>query len=244
MRKWLDEVRRKVKVGEEVVVAIAALKTDLLQDEKRHTVAVPEPEVEQLAEALGVLYLPTSAKTNRNVLELFQCVADGVLQLQTTNGEKTGAMNGDNATGGGAMTNGNHANGTHSNVNNMTQSEIIKMMSPRKRDQFDKYYVSNGANKDDRDGGAAEENDAPTPPEKSRGSSKLLGAGRKKSRKGGSSTPSTEGTATDEDSHPLLANGKKEKKMKGKEEEEAIIEENSYCLSCGAADGSSGCTIQ
>ena len=41
---------------------------------------MPEYEVTQLAEALGVIYLPTSAKTDYNVQLLFRSVADRVLQ--------------------------------------------------------------------------------------------------------------------------------------------------------------------
>ena len=47
-----------------------------------HELFVPEKEVEQLAETLGVIYMPTSAKTNWNVTALFQRVTDGVLQIR------------------------------------------------------------------------------------------------------------------------------------------------------------------
>jgi small GTP-binding protein len=104
MKVWLDEVRRKVRVGQDVVVAIAALKTDLLtfndNDGDRggggvpKKVAVLEREVEQLAEALGFIYLPTSAKTGFNVHALFQRVADRVLQYRLLNTRQNG--DGDN----------------------------------------------------------------------------------------------------------------------------------------------------
>ncbi len=47
-----------------------------------HELFVPEKEVEQLAETLGVIYMPTSAKTNWNVTALFQRVTDRVLQIR------------------------------------------------------------------------------------------------------------------------------------------------------------------
>jgi small GTP-binding protein len=104
MRLWLDEVRRKVRVGQDVVVAIAALKSDLLTFDDNDgdrggggaakKVAVPEYEVEQLAEALGFIYLPTSAKTGFNVHALFQRVADRVLQYRLMNPRQNG--DGDN----------------------------------------------------------------------------------------------------------------------------------------------------
>ena len=47
-----------------------------------HELFVPEKEVEQLAETLGVIYMPTSAKTNWNVTALFQRVTDRVLQIK------------------------------------------------------------------------------------------------------------------------------------------------------------------
>lgn len=83
MRGWLDELRRDAAVGE-VVVAIAALKADLLEDDNNKSAEtdgfVPEGEAEQLADALGVMYVPTSAKNNYNVNALFQRVADRVLE--------------------------------------------------------------------------------------------------------------------------------------------------------------------
>ena len=130
MRLWLDEVRRKVKVGEDVVVAIAALKTDLLQQQNQNQQAqqpaVPEYEVEQLAEALNVLYLPTSAKTNLNVTNLFHCVADRVLQYRTG----VGGNDDDN-------------NMLLLNRDDLNSSSRVKVTSsPRRvRDQYDKYYV-------------------------------------------------------------------------------------------------------
>lgn len=139
MRIWLDEVRRKVKVDDEVVVAIAALKTDLLQDgtnNNRIEPAVPEYEVEQLAEALGVIYLPTSAKTDMNVNALFQCVSDRVLQHRYSNNNNN--MN--TSFGGGAY--GSNNNNILINRDDLN-SAPIPSTQPRTRDQYDKYYKKN-----------------------------------------------------------------------------------------------------
>jgi len=264
MRKWLDEVRTKVRVGEEVVVAIAALKTDLLEDDDRkgsgNRAAVPEHEAEQLAEALGVLYLPTSAKTNRNVNALFQCVADRVLQMQTNSiGQSIGAADGNLMMGGGMSANGNQYDrtsypGGNAGINAVPNDGRITISSPRKRDQFDKYYASQHSNNDERnsghhhrDGTPTKEGDASIPLKKSRS-----GSGRKKSSRGGgrAGTPSTDAsTVGEEGSHPLLAVSVKEKwKKRGGKKEGACVEEVSYnacqVVSCGTVDGSSGCTVQ
>jgi len=72
-----------------VVVAIVALKTDLLHGHhyqgnneynSNTSEAVPEYEVEQLAQALNVMYIPTSSKLDVNVTSLFQRVAEEVLE--------------------------------------------------------------------------------------------------------------------------------------------------------------------
>jgi len=170
MRRWLDEVRKKKNKGmeeEDMIVAIAALKTDLLQEGSNNRNGkkkrmVPEHEVEQFAEALGVMYLPTSAKTNRNVNALFQCVADRVLQMRSTtnsmgsndNNNNTnnniGATDDNNATttttmGGIGNNHHHHDNNTnnpnHNNNTNNAQGGVdtSQMASPRR---FDKYYVS------------------------------------------------------------------------------------------------------
>jgi len=147
MRIWLDEVRRKVKIDDEVVVAIAALKTDLLQDNNNNNnnnnriePAVPEYEVEQLAEALGVIYLPTSAKTDMNVNALFQCVSDRVLQQRYTNNNNNNNMN---TFGGGGGAYGSSSNDILINRDDLNSSPIPSSTQPRTRDQFDKYYKKN-----------------------------------------------------------------------------------------------------
>ncbi len=53
-----------------------------------HELFVPEKEVEQLAETLGLIYMRTSAKTNWNVTALFQRVTDRVLQIRKDRGCK------------------------------------------------------------------------------------------------------------------------------------------------------------
>jgi len=144
MRIWLDEVRRKVKIDDEVVVAIAALKTDLLQDNNgtnnRIEPAVPEYEVEQLAEALGVIYLPTSAKADMNVNALFQCVSDRVLHHRSTNNNNS---NMNTFGGGGGATYGNNNNDILINRDDLNSSPIPSSTQPRLRDQYDKYYKKN-----------------------------------------------------------------------------------------------------
>ena len=220
MRGWLDEVRRKVKVGEEVVLAIAALKTDLLQSGS--VAEVPEYEVQQLAEALGVIYLPTSAKSGANVEQLFVGVADEVLQIRQQNG---GVMPG----GKDILVTPRH------NLQHPTPASDgrVKIVSPRRRDQFDHYY-------DKSHGNANALNDATPPDDKSRGKTK------EKSRTSRPTTPSTTGTGgTDEGD--LLASAQKKKKDGKKNEDNLCADEPYYTChpaACGAVDGSSGCTVQ
>jgi hypothetical protein len=90
MRSWLNELRKSVPFNV-VVVAIVGLKTDLLishfhnskssnSNNSAAIEAVPEYEVEQLAQALNVLYVPTSSKLDLNVMTLFTRVAEEVLE--------------------------------------------------------------------------------------------------------------------------------------------------------------------
>ena len=89
-RSWLNELRKSVPFNV-VVVAIVGLKTDLLishfhnskssnSNNSAAIEAVPEYEVEQLAQALNVLYVPTSSKLDLNVMTLFTKVAEEVLE--------------------------------------------------------------------------------------------------------------------------------------------------------------------
>jgi len=273
MREWLDEVRRKVKVGEEAVVAIAGLKTDLLQDGKS-SAAVPEYEVEQLAEALGVLYLPTSAKLDTNVKTLFQRVADRVLQNRKNanimmaqqqneggNNNMT-AMDNDGVGGGDAMLL-NRDDLNYSNGNNSAADDRIRITSPRKRDEFDKYYVSNSNNASNNNSNnehgnqkssnlASKVNENSIPPDegKSPGNGKNKRNKKHNSKNKSSPTRSTDGTATEDDGgHPLLAKTK-EKKKRGQKNSEGggLCSDELYfnCqpVACGAGDGSSGCIVQ
>lgn len=266
MRGWLDEVRRKVKVGEDVVVAIAALKTDLLHvTGDGASNLVPEREVQQLAEALGVIYLPTSAKTNRNVNALFQCVTDRVLQYRMN----ASILARQNNNGGAAIGGDGGSNTVLLDRDDLTNSLAatdddgrVKLSSPRKRDQFDKYYVSN----DDQQGSSAhgsDRNDAAMPLDESIGGG---GAGGPKKRDG-AGTPSTDGTSTvfggmegddDDDGHPLYETPDKKgarggKKKKGGSDPSSggrggMCADDSFysCqpVACGAGDGATGCTIQ
>lgn len=99
------------------------MKTDLLIGVNAPTSVVPEQEVEQLAATLGAIYVPTSAKIDQNVNELFQRVADKVLE---------------------------HRKSTKLTCNNNitiddgyqgAPKEEENLASPRRRDKYDKYYV-------------------------------------------------------------------------------------------------------
>jgi small GTP-binding protein len=74
MRYWLDELHRNIPAGS-IVICIAATKTDLAQK-------VDLAQAEQMAHAMGAMFVDTSAKTNTNVVELFRKVAERVLQFK------------------------------------------------------------------------------------------------------------------------------------------------------------------
>lgn len=78
MRDWLDELHRNVPAGS-IVIAIAPTKCDLLL---RVRPAVPVNEAEALAQALGAIFVETSAKDNYGVTTLFQKVAERVLRFR------------------------------------------------------------------------------------------------------------------------------------------------------------------
>jgi GTPase SAR1 family protein len=89
MRSWLNELRSSSTTNKNnnsvsfnnVVIAIVALKIDLLDDYPyKGGEVVPEYEVEQLAQTLNVMYIPTSAKLDINVTSLFSRVAEEVLE--------------------------------------------------------------------------------------------------------------------------------------------------------------------
>lgn len=134
----------------ELVIAIASLKADLLQGstnnpQQTNADIVPEREVEQLAETLGVIYLPTSAKTNHNVQALFQRVADQVLQnrknakLLNESGVVDPAGNG--------MHNQQH--GVLEMVDNDIADERANNAASPRRSKYDKYYVQEKMNDKD-----------------------------------------------------------------------------------------------
>lgn len=74
MRFWLDELHRNIPAGS-IVICIAATKTDL-------TPKVDLAQAEQMANAMGAMFVDTSAKTNTNVVELYRKVAERVLQFK------------------------------------------------------------------------------------------------------------------------------------------------------------------
>lgn len=266
MRGWLDEVRRKVRVGDEVVVAIAALKTDLVREGGPHAAAVPEAEVASLAEALGVLYLPTSAKTDTNVHALFKCVADRVLRLR----RDAGATHGEGAPGdcGAAASacgqrDGEGHGGHHAAGVRPAEDGLHSMASPRKRDEFDRYYISNNVNATNIEGNrnghgnhpqpgngssAANGNEESMPTETSRGSNHHGGRNKTFSTNT-SNTASTSNTddcteATEDSGHPLFPKTKKN----GESKESPVLEEPNFicqAMTCGAVgEGNGGCTVQ
>lgn len=78
MKFWLDELHRNISAGN-IVICIAACKTDLLDST---TTQVDLTEAEQMAHSMGAMFVDTSAKTNTNVISLFQKVAERVLQFK------------------------------------------------------------------------------------------------------------------------------------------------------------------
>eukprot|EP00561_Arcocellulus_cornucervis_P009428 CAMPEP_0185820434 /NCGR_PEP_ID=MMETSP1322-20130828/23701_1 /TAXON_ID=265543 /ORGANISM="Minutocellus polymorphus, Strain RCC2270" /LENGTH=274 /DNA_ID=CAMNT_0028517739 /DNA_START=18 /DNA_END=839 /DNA_ORIENTATION=- len=80
MREWLEELHKNVPPGS-IVLAIAATKTDLIPFTDTQTL-VPSEEAEELAAALGAIYVDTSAKTNDNVNDLFRRVSERVLRFR------------------------------------------------------------------------------------------------------------------------------------------------------------------
>jgi small GTP-binding protein len=74
MRFWVDELHRNIPAGS-IVICIAATKTDL-------SPKVDLAQAEQMANAMGAMFVETSAKTNTNVVELYRKVAERVLQFK------------------------------------------------------------------------------------------------------------------------------------------------------------------
>jgi GTPase SAR1 family protein len=103
MRSWLNELRSSSSTKtnnnsvsfNNVVIAIVALKIDLLDDYPyKGGEVVPEYEVEQLAQTLNVMYIPTSAKLDINVMSLFSRVAEEVLERRKQQREGSGSEGG------------------------------------------------------------------------------------------------------------------------------------------------------
>lgn len=77
LQYWIDELHQNAQAGN-IALAVCATKCDLST----------EPDVakgEELAQAIGALFMKTSAKENINVTELFENVAQRVLTLQKEN---------------------------------------------------------------------------------------------------------------------------------------------------------------
>jgi small GTP-binding protein len=121
LKYWLDELHRNVPAGR-LVIALAACKCDLIaqQSSRLHQQQQPAAEstqdgshqphqqqctnklqiamaglqeVEELAAHMGAIFVPTSAKNNDNVTELFAQVAERVLQVQKNNSKSPNNSN-------------------------------------------------------------------------------------------------------------------------------------------------------
>lgn len=86
-----------------IVIAIAATKCDLLNESKP---TVPISEAEALAQALGAIFVDTSAKDNYGIANLFQKVAERVLRFRENGTELP-------VTPGASVNNKGMINGTH-----------------------------------------------------------------------------------------------------------------------------------
>lgn len=65
-----------------IVIAIAATKSDLLHDANYSNSIVSEKEARELAESVNAIYIDTSARNDENVNLLFQKVAERVLVIR------------------------------------------------------------------------------------------------------------------------------------------------------------------
>jgi small GTP-binding protein len=80
MREWLEELHKNVPAGS-IVLAIAATKIDLIPVTEEENLVLRK-EGEELAQALGAVFVDTSAKTNTNVEELYRLVSERVLRFR------------------------------------------------------------------------------------------------------------------------------------------------------------------
>ncbi|KAL7529007.1 hypothetical protein ACHAWF_002804 [Thalassiosira exigua] len=290
MRGRLDEVRRRTDggtssggaeggsaggggVGGGMVVAVAALKTDLLREGGFDSAAVPEREAEQFAEAVGAFHVPTSAKTGRNVDELFREIADRVLRMRATTaptngGAVDGGANDDRVGGRSARTNGAASNAP----------------SPRRRDRYDRCYDAgallrrDGADgTDHRRSTSPDWDDAEPPPPPPPSSARSRSGRRGKRTKdpaaaatgtGGTTSRSNPddddgggGTGADDsfEGHLISKRDREKQKRKGGtndgegsgnedgRKEDKCADESLYAcqpMACGAGEGGYGCVVQ
>ncbi len=180
MRVWLNELRKSVNFNV-VVVAIVALKVDLLNNNNTtnnnnngknssssaSSEVVPTYEVEQLAQALNVMYIPTSSKLDVNVTCLFQRVAEEVLERRkrglvlgynhnhlivggiggihqrSSGGQQQLGLGG--GIGGGGVNN-EYSSGTTTNSSSANNETTTTSLSPMK-DLYGKYYEKNDNSK-------------------------------------------------------------------------------------------------
>lgn len=253
MRRWLDGVRSATprsgggKSGG-MVLAIAGLKSDLLTYD-----SVPEAEASALADALGAIHVPTSAKADVGVDELFRGLADMVLM----NSRVVGC--------GGIATpsvGGRSAGGTQQHPPTPSRidghgtdppSDDDGAHKPR-RDQFDRYHSKSDGNRhssssgnsqssnQNRDGAArtsSQGSASASRPSTRRRSSSSGGSKRHPSAR--SSTPSTQESDGWEAS-PDNGDGRRRGSGGGRYEGEAYACHPT--ASCGAMDGGTGCSVQ
>jgi hypothetical protein len=223
---------------------------------------VPEYEAEQLAEALGFIYLPTSAKTGHNVHALFQKVADRVLQYRAANPRLTNGDASDSTDGKkkrlGADVGSNRAKINHpGNDGSYTTGSTMNhgmapYITPRKGDP---YIGTNGDANDARNRNeATNDKDHTTAHEKSRGSNAKNNNGRYYRTNSRSGTPSTKsGTiatdidgSVDEDAFMVHATPN-DKTRRGGDESRLLCANGDYACTptCGVIDGGgSSCIVQ
>ena len=249
MRRWLEGVRSATPrsgggKSDGVVLAIAGLKSDLLTYD-----SVPEAEASALAEALGAIHVPTSAKADVGVDELFRGVADMVLMNSRVVGR--GGIATPSVRGGSAGGTQQHPPSS-TRLDGTDPSPASDGARKPRRDQFDRYHsnsdssVGSGNIQDgnqNRDGAARSS---------SQGSASASGArssSRRRSSNGGnakrhplarSSTPSTQ------EMSDILDHG--DGRHRGKGNGGATCAGEAYAChptaSCGAMDGGTGCAVQ
>lgn len=81
MREWVKELHEAATAGN-IVIAIAATKSDLLDENAEPELKNSKEQVAALAASIGAIFIDTSAKSNMNVNQLFLHVAERVLYLR------------------------------------------------------------------------------------------------------------------------------------------------------------------